>query len=302
MPHPRTLIPALLLAVAVLLAGGARAQHVRRMHLPAPRVELQGDSLVVPMESWQGRPVVQVSIDGKGPFGFVLDTGAQGTVVSRALADSLRLPVVGEARVGSPMGGTPVPAKIVQIGRLTVGGRLHSKISCMAIDLPFKDPAAPVGVLSPAQYEGLLVSMDFVSQRVSFRRGSLPAPDGGEVFEYQGLDLPTVMADVAGRPLAMHLDTGSGGGFSIPAALRDSLPLAGPPVAGRTAKTVDREWQVQSVRLAGTVTVGRHRFANPDLELNPFLPVGNMGSAVLQGCEVTLDPGASRIRLRWVRP
>ena len=291
---------ALLIVWAALPRVDAPAQGPQRLELPAPAVQLAGDSLAVPMDSWQGRSVVQVTIGGRGPFPFVLDTGAQGSVIAKALADSLRLPVAGEANLGSPLGGKPIPAKIVRVERLTLGNRLEAAFSCVAADLPLAGPQPHWGVLSANQFPGLLVTWDFPRRRIVFRRGSLPAPDDRQVFSYQGEPLPTVPVEIAGRRVRVHVDTGSAGGLMLPAAMGDSLPLAGPPVEGRVARTVDREVKLLQARLVGKVTLSGREFTDPELELNPAARVGNVGSRMLQDFEVTLDPQQKRIRLRPV--
>jgi predicted aspartyl protease len=47
------------------------------------------------------RMTVPVSIDGKGPYRFIVDTGAERTVIARELAETLRLDASGKARVHS---------------------------------------------------------------------------------------------------------------------------------------------------------------------------------------------------------
>ncbi|HEX6122982.1 MAG TPA: retropepsin-like aspartic protease [Ktedonobacterales bacterium] len=55
-----------------------------------------------------------VTIDNKGPYNFILDTGASISVVDTALADKLALPVVGEGQPVSGVGGkeTAIPIKV----------------------------------------------------------------------------------------------------------------------------------------------------------------------------------------------
>jgi hypothetical protein len=285
---------------AALPAADAPSPGPHRMALPAPTLRLDGDSLVVPMESWQGRSVVQVTINGRGPFPFVLDTGAGGSVITKALADSLRLPVEGEAQVGSPLGGKPLPAKIVRIERLAIGKTLEVSFSCVAAEMPMPGPQALWGVLSANQLPGLLVTWDFAQRRIGFRRGALPAPDERRVFSYATDPLPTVPIEIAGRRLRVHVDTGSAGGLMLPATLRDSLPLAGPPVEGRVARTVDRELKVLDARLTGKVVLAGREFTGLELELNPAARTGNVGSRMLKDFEVTLDARQQLIRLRPV--
>jgi hypothetical protein len=62
--------------------------------LGAASVQAQQDSNVEVVETASEaarRMTVPISIDGKGPFRFLLDTGAQATVLSRELADQLEL-------------------------------------------------------------------------------------------------------------------------------------------------------------------------------------------------------------------
>lgn len=55
-----------------------------------PPVEPAVDVLEIERERYQ-RMTVPVTIQGQGPFDFLIDTGAQATVLSRDLADQLRL-------------------------------------------------------------------------------------------------------------------------------------------------------------------------------------------------------------------
>ncbi len=300
MTPPLVLALALSALTAAPPADGAPGPVPVRMALPAPAFRLHGDSLAVPMESWQERSVVQVSIGGRGPFPFVLDTGAQGTVLAKALADSLRFPVVGEVLLGSPLGGEPVPARLVRVEGLTLADGLEASLSCVAAEMPMPGPQRLWGVLSPNAFPGLLVTWDFAGRRVVFRRGSLPEPDGRSVFSYEGDPLPTVPVEVAGRRLRMHVDTGAAGGLILPAALRDSLPLAGPPTPGRTARTVDREVKLLEAKLAGTAVLAGRELREPSLELNPAATTGAIGGRLLSEFEVTLDPAQRRVRLRPV--
>jgi hypothetical protein len=287
---------------ATLRAADAPAPGPHRLALPAPTLRLDGDSLAVPMESWQGRSVVRVIVDGRGPFPFVLDTGAGGSVITKALADSLRLPVEGEAQVGSPLGGKPLPAKIVRVDRFVIGKTLEASFSCLATDLPLPGPQPLWGVLSALQLPGLLVTWDFAHRRIVFRRGSLPAPDDRQVFSYETDPLPTVPIEIAGRRFCVHVDTGSARGLMLPAAMQDSLPLAGPPVGGRVARTLDREMKVLDARLAGKVVMAGREFTDLELELNPAARTGNVGDGMLRDFEVTLDAQHKRIRLRPTVP
>ena len=65
--------------------------------------------------------VVPVSINGAGPFNFLLDTGATNSDIDRELADQLSLPTVGEDEVIGIQGN--VRLSIVHAQSISVAGR-----------------------------------------------------------------------------------------------------------------------------------------------------------------------------------
>lgn len=69
------------------------------------------------------RMTVPVSIEGQGPFSFVIDTGAERTVLSRKLADSLELEAEPQARLMSIAGSSTVD--MVYVPTLTMGSKSY---------------------------------------------------------------------------------------------------------------------------------------------------------------------------------
>jgi predicted aspartyl protease len=111
-----------------------------------------------------GRIVVPVMIDGKGPFRFLVDTGADGSMVSPALARKLGLsPVVGAAeQVDGTTGSQQLPW--VPIATLQVGGIVKR-------DLRMPICSSPVlgdldGILGMAGFGEVSVKVDFHHDQV----------------------------------------------------------------------------------------------------------------------------------------
>lgn len=61
-----------------------------------------------------GTPVIDVTLNGRSTFEMLVDTGASGTLVTRAMAQSLSLPIVGAGRFTLADGRTIV----MPVGRL----------------------------------------------------------------------------------------------------------------------------------------------------------------------------------------
>ena len=72
---------------------------------------------------------VPVYLDNKGPFGFVVDTGANRTVVGLDTAKRCGLPASGEASVHGIAGAQSAP--LARVRRLRVGG-----VQSRGLDLP----------------------------------------------------------------------------------------------------------------------------------------------------------------------
>lgn len=82
------------------------------------------------------RMTVPVSIEGKGPFSFVIDTGAERTVISRKIADNLALEDEEPARLMSIAGTSIVDMVFVPsltLGRKSYGGLISPVLSAQHI-------------------------------------------------------------------------------------------------------------------------------------------------------------------------
>jgi predicted aspartyl protease len=170
------------------------------------------------------RITAPVTIDGKGPYDFVVDTGANSTVITRELADELGLPDAGPANVHGVAGVEPAPTvriEVLQAGGITVRG--------------LRVPALPRarlgadGLLGVDVLRNRRVLIDFVARRLSI---SAERPLGAEASTYELKRLQTgarrefgervvvpakyrfgqliiVGADVMGRRVTAFLDSGS---------------------------------------------------------------------------------------------
>ena len=63
---------------------------------------------------------IQVRVDGKGPFGFIVDSGAECSVIASELADTLALPRGKSVQLRDII--RSIPAETVRVDELAVGG------------------------------------------------------------------------------------------------------------------------------------------------------------------------------------
>jgi hypothetical protein len=92
-------------------------------------------------------PLVKVCIEGRGPYPFVLDTGAPTSLVDTQLARSLRLPETGSLPAAAAIGCSSTEHR-VRIGGWSVGHVELSPQNALTASVPgFRLKGAPVGIL-----------------------------------------------------------------------------------------------------------------------------------------------------------
>ncbi|MGZ3377120.1 MAG: aspartyl protease family protein [Phenylobacterium sp.] len=139
---------------------------------PAPAPPDAGAQLETAFDQAK-RMTVPVYLNGKGPFGFVVDTGANRTVVSTELAAALGLPSGGKVEVHGIAGAEP--AEQVLVRRLAVGAVTSNELTLPVLD---KARLGADGLLGVDALKGRRMSLDFVANRFEIAPSS---PFGTEI-------------------------------------------------------------------------------------------------------------------------
>ncbi len=298
----RVLVPT---AVVALIGFLAQARRGDAQHHPGPApapdsIEVPAGGISLPMDDFGGRPVVNVEIGGKGPFRFIVDTGATLTVINPGLQEELALPAAPGMQGVAP-GGGPAHA-ILSIPELRIGQMVIRGLTAAAPpDNPWKGKNMPPGVLSGSSFPGYLLTFDYPRRRIRILKGELARPDSRSIFDYpDGSLLPTVPIRVAGREIRAHLDTGSGHGLTLPSKLIKELPLASEPKEAGTARTYMGESPILSAKVKGPIELGRFMLDMPevsfaDVRSGADASIANLGYEVLRDFVVTLDSKNRRI-------
>ena len=127
-----------------------------------------------------GAVVVPVSINGRGPFQFLLDTGSSHSVVSRSLADHLRLRFVARTSVLTSTGREWRP--VVNLDQTTIGGaQSEGLLASVTPSAQLDDVARGIdGVIGQDFLFGLNYTLDYRRKRlvwsdeITCRRARLP--------------------------------------------------------------------------------------------------------------------------------
>ncbi len=158
----------------------------------------------------EDRMTVPVQIAGAGPFAFIIDTGAQRSVISRQLAARLGLPPGPRVRLTAITGTSAVNTVVIpSLSVSTLGARRVEAPSLEAQNL------GALGILGIDTLQDHALTIDFDRQRMTVTPavGHKPPPrEAGEiVVRARSLFGQLVVTDatVAGRRVRVVLDTGT---------------------------------------------------------------------------------------------
>jgi predicted aspartyl protease len=205
---------AALTALAILTATPLAAQDT-----PAP---VYGPTTELDAGTDQSsRMTVPVTVDGQGPFRFIVDTGADRTVVSRELADRLKLVSTGSATLHTMVGVGSVDT--VRVGSIEVGGGRTEEIRAPALS---RQHLGAHGLLGVDSLQGRRVIMDFKAGTFSVadsKTREVRDPDMIVVTARSRFgQLILVDSDIGGVPITVIIDSGAENSVGN-LALRDML-------------------------------------------------------------------------------
>ncbi len=157
---------ALITTVLLMLAAPALAQNVGSN--PTNEGSSAAAETLATLDDAANRMTVPVMVNGKGPFRFIIDTGADRSVISRELAEKLALPTAPRARLVS-MGGTN-QVQMVKIANLGISAnrelRNVTAPALLAINI------GADGLLGLDALKGQRILLDFTAQSITIEPGS----------------------------------------------------------------------------------------------------------------------------------
>jgi predicted aspartyl protease len=302
---------------------------VNMAHVPPPPLLQPGDvgAALATDADMSGRVTAPVRINGQGPFDFVVDTGANRTVITSELAAQLGLPDAGPADVHGVAGVEP--SNTATIDLLEVDAVATRGIRAPTLS---RSRLGADGLLGVDVLRGRRVTIDFLTDefRITPSRGPgsiaatlgvsgaaasrLPSNDtlsGRQIVvpaRYRFGQLIIVGADVSGRPVTAFMDSGSQstvGNAALHRAVIGTQELRAPryvvPVLSATGQTAQGELAVLPLlRIGGlditgltTVFADLHIFDIWDLKSKPSLLIGI--DAMRQFDAITLDYGRRQV-------
>jgi predicted aspartyl protease len=203
-----------------------------------------------------GRIVVPVFIDGKGPFRFLVDTGADGSLVSAALATTLGLVPnqTPNERVEGTTGTEQLPC--VTIDNLRIGSIVRHDVR-----MPVSNSHVMTGldgILGLAGFGDVRVVVDFRRNRVVIAVSSRGLPQNfldirAERTPGGLLVIPARVGDIA---VAAVIDTGATGTIGNTALRKALLREAAASAAAAKIYGVTKQVSMGGVAVSPTIYLG----------------------------------------------
>ncbi|MBO9560412.1 MAG: aspartyl protease family protein [Caulobacter sp.] len=232
------------------------------------------------------RLTVAAKINGRGPYRFLVDTGANASVISEALAGELNLPLVGRVALHGIAGVEQVPS--VTAATVSVGRRTRRDMTLSV--LPSRFIRAP-GILGLDWLGGQGLILDFA--RNEMRVGSRPPMTNEYTISVPVKSRPSglhlIEATVAGSSVTTFVDTGSTttvgnlalmrqairlGVLTTPWADIQLLSLTGQVLAGRVAAVRNIGLGTATIQNVPVVFGPMHTFEYWGLDTKPALLIG----------------------------
>lgn len=274
-------------AALCVVTAGVLSQTVVAGQLRGKEAAKEPDATVtLPIELLANRPIVRVKVGEQGPLPLLVAPEAERSVIDHtALTPS------------EPTKGSAVPSEVdVTVGEATLKSGVGDTTRLLAAF--GTSPARPRGIVSAASWPNRLVTLAYPRWQLVVETGTLPEPNGHDVFALAPADAEQgVRLVLAGHAIPCRVDP------TVPIGVRLPEPtLRALPAAIRTSKTGILTLSISSM-------VGREVSLAPDVMiggLSVWLPSALVGSAqepcviggqVLMQFSLTYDLANARIRL-----
>ena len=255
----------------------------------------------VPLRLVNGRPVVEVMINQRGPYRLMLDTGCSHNVhICACLVKKLGLPEIDTKTTGRDVAENVREYSLVRVDSLRIGQaeflRFGAVIDPIGHRLSTNDTRVD-GMIGYHCFRELLLTLDFPNQQLILQRGTMPKPDGQNFFELARDKIsPGIVATIGQTELTLLIDSGSAGCVTLAEPIAKTLSFYAAPFEGRAAIGSGLVSNYQA-RLKRKLVFGRHIVIDPIIGWFAGTKDTNLiGMKILKHFVVTIDQTSGLVR------
>ncbi len=308
MPHPirTTARPSAgLMAVArlavVCLGIGTMGSSCGNTPVPATVVIPGGDVEVAGKIDSHLLFSVPVTISGKGPYNFFVDTGASATFVSPRIASALRPAKGPDIPVTGFGGASSGPSTYVTIDSLGIGSMQFKNFWAIVKDVPTLTGGAYEGVIGLPVFYEVTMRIDYPRKTLRVQTSLLDQNicnrilSGADLYSDGGFDIATTTINVDGINMEAEIDTGNEEVLSLPNSF-STLPWTGALTDG-TAGGAAGAFPVKRGTLNGNMGMGCLQWTKPQISLSAD-EKANVGAGGWQTLILLIDQRSKLMRIQ----
>jgi hypothetical protein len=258
---------------------------------------------IAPMQMRGMMPVVEVKLNGQGPFAFMIDTGAgMQADIDVSVAQRLNLRANGRVLNGDPSGMNDREVSTSSIDSITFGRgggvEFRNVTAVVRQHRITKDYPDVDGILGFALFTEYLLTLDYPAMQVKLSRGALPPSNRADILNFEIENrIPIIELAIGKVRVRAHVDSGNFvAGFILPEEIVEQLQLLSSPVTVGSARSVANRIELKQVQLRDSITIGRFDFPQATIQF-PALSDTNVGFKVLRDFTVTFDQKNRRLKL-----
>ena len=263
--------------------------------VPTGRQELA----VAPMHFRGLMPVIEVKLNGQGPFVFAIDTGGgMQADIDLSVAAQLKLEPLGTVLSGDPSLQNDRRLETTRIDSLTFGGAEFRNVTAVIRPQRLtKDYPDVDGFLGFALFTDYLLTLDYPAMQVRLARGSLPVANGSDILSFEIENrIPVIEIAIGKWRVKAHIDSGNFvAGFILPEEIVEQLPLLSPPVTVGRARSVSNRIEIKQAQLRDTIHIGSFDYPQATIAF-PALSDTNIGFKILREFALTFDQKNKRMK------
>lgn len=262
-------------------------------------VDFKANSVTLPMSYRNGaNPVVEVMVNGQGPFKFMFDTGAAHELrLDAHFAKEWNLKVIDSVRVGDGSRKNDRWLPLVQVGSISLGGYNISNTRALVRNYNKPGVERIDGVIGLGYFRNVLVELAFERNQMIISKGRLD-PKAPHTLPYQfDRGVPVISASLNGKDINMNFDTGNMGGLTFHGADLAPEIIDGEPKIVGQAQTVSNQFEIREAKLKKPLSIGDLVFEHPSVIINDVIPAANMGVTFSRQMNCTFDTSNKLLKL-----
>ena len=255
---------------------------------------------VAPMQFRGLMPVIEVKLNGQGPFFFAIDTGGgMQADIDPAVATQLNLQPTGKVLIGDPSRQNDREMELTSIASLTFGGAEFRNVTALIrAQRITKDYPEVDGFLGFALFTEYLLTLDYPAMQVRLARGALPKANGADILPFEIENrIPVIEVAVGKMRMKAHVDSGNFvAGFILPEEIVEQLTLLSEPVTVGHARSVTNKIEIKQAQLKDTIRIGSFQYPEATIAF-PAPSDTNVGFKILREFAITFDQKNKRMKL-----